>query len=91
MRDISTIEALYRTSDAVDDMSKKMDSMYNTLLERSRCTDAWEARAREYEGRYSTLMKRFDSLQKENANLIKTNADLIRALTKDEPLRKSKR
>ena len=64
---------------AAANASEKIDSMYDTLLERSRCTDAWEARALEYEGRYSTLMKRFDALQKENADLVKTNADLVRA------------
>lgn len=66
---------------AAANASEKIDSMYDTLLERSRCTDAWEARAREYEGRYSTLMKRFDTLQKENADLIKTNAELVRTNT----------
>lgn len=66
---------------AAANASEKIDSMYDTLLERSRCTDAWEARAREYEGRYSTLMKRFDTLQKENADLVKTNAELVRANT----------
>lgn len=66
---------------AAANASEKIDSMYDTLLERSRCTDAWEARAREYEGRYSTLMKRFDILQKENANLVKTNAELVRTNT----------
>ena len=66
---------------AAANASEKINSMYDTLLERSRCTDAWEARAREYEGRYSTLMKRFDTLQKENADLVKTNAELVRANT----------
>lgn len=73
-----TLGAIYHTT---NNMSNKIDSVYDTLLERSRCTDAWEARAREYEGRYSTLMKRFDTLQKENADLVKTNAELVRANT----------
>lgn len=71
-----TLGAIYHTT---NNMSNKIDSVYDTLLERSRCTDAWEARALEYEGRYSTLMKRFDALQRENADLVKTNADLVRA------------
>lgn len=78
----TTGQMVSRTYHKIDnEISPKIDSIYDTLLERSRCTDAWEARAREYEGRYSTLMKRFDTLQKENADLVKTNAELVRANT----------
>lgn len=83
MKPLSAADKLNAIYHNTNDVSDKLASMYDTLLERSRCTDAWEARAREYEGRYSTLMKRFDTLQKENANLVKTNAELVRALLKD--------
>lgn len=81
MAPLSRGDLISETHRTVNNISNKMDSVYNTLLERSRCTDAWEARAREYEGRYSTLMKRFDTLQKENADLVKTNAELVRTNT----------
>lgn len=81
MASLSRGDLISETHRTVNSISDKMDSVYDTLLERSRCTDAWEARAREYEGRYSTLMKRFDTLQKENADLVKTNAELVRANT----------
>ena len=81
MDPLTTGEKVTKTYYSINKLSPKIDSIYDTLLERSRCTDAWEARAREYEGRYSTLMKRFDTLQKENADLAKTNAELVRANT----------
>ena len=55
---------------AAANASEKIDSMYDTLLERSRCTDAWEARAREYEGRYSTL---YQKMQLKMIRYIKSN------------------
>lgn len=66
----------------VDRTTDKVNTINAHLLEDLRIADAWECNSHQFNGRYKTLLKRYNELQKQHDKLVKVNASLTQALAK---------
>ena len=74
----------------VSETTEKVETINAHLLEDLRIRDAWRGRSNQFEGRYETLLKRYNEVQKQHDKLVKVNSELSQALTK-MPVKKDDR